>query len=694
MLVGLAYLAVCSAALVATYLYVASEKVFYYWDSYAYQRAALGSLDAFHQSLFTWLLHLRGSIQNGYSEVYTVFLAPLQAGFGESRATYILGLVGFYLLPFATVSTFLVRSLVPRLSPAAFLLCFCACLSLPAIWQATLIGYPDVGGLVLAWTAILVYFSDRSLSRLTNVFAIGLLLAGTFLFRRHLIYVVIPLLVLMGVFSFGGIWGDGQPRQLGRSGRMGLKFALIGILIVGSLALLAPHYLSELAATSYRELYKPFQNPVRLAAEVHFHWVGGFYWILAGLGFALGLRDPVQRWKSAFLLSYTVFSFGIWALYLRYTSIQHNLHFSGMVACGLGALAAYLYPGPRASTRRVLAAAAVVGLLVAVWADRFLFVRLVPASTEIILPAQVPPRRDLDYDAIRRLTEYLHNAVADRGQVVLFDASSILMNSDMISTAEQSLYGRRQSRMTILYGGQMDTIASYPLRDMLAADWIVHTEPFQSHLSVKDQGVVEAICRSLTDPWEISRDFELLPTAFHFQHDTTVRIYRRIRETSFPATVVTARRVFDLVGDEDAWNGRWMLGYSSSGAEYYDARILHPKTRPFYTADFEQVKMRLEQTEITLFVRLPGGSPSHLKGRLTGSSGRNAELRAEFYADAGDPAAPGWTQQLGLRSGENFALHPATTARGILALRLVPQGKPPSGTPLGLMLDDLLVTEK
>lgn len=686
----LAYAAIYAAALAVAYQYVTAEKVFYFWDSFAYNRSALESLDSFRQSFGIWTNHIHNSIQSGFSQVYTIPLAPLMDQFGETRAIYILGIVGFYLLPFVTVSTLLARNLVARMSPLSFVLSFCGCLAVPVIWHASLRGYPDIGGLVLAWLAILVYFGDRSLIRWRSVLAIGVLLSGTFLFRRHLAYVVIPLLALMTLFSISRALKDVPMRPVKSLLILGLKFTIIVSIIIGSLALIAPLYLKELSSTSYSDLYKPFQNPVLQAAKVHFNWIGSVYWIAAALGFGLGLRDPIHRWKSAFLICYTILSFSIWVLYLRYTSIQHNLHFAGMVACGVGTLVAFICQAPEMTRKHPTKGFILVCLLLGLWGDRLAFWSITPTAIEISLPSKLPPRVDVEYDEIKRMTEYLHTLGTDSGQVVLFDSSSQLLNSDMISIAEKTLYGRSKQKMNILYGGHMDTIAPYPLRDMLAANWIVHTEPFLWHINVQDQGVVEAIYRAFTDNWEFTKDFEVLPQSFHLQHNANIRIYHRIRQTDFPTTVDTVRRVFDTVGISNAWNGPFMIGDTSTGAEYYDARLIARTSVGHFRLDLSQVRFREDQSVLTLFVRTTESATKHLRGDIRGA---DLDITAEMFPDE-NLGTTSWRIRQSCADGADIDIVYPSAKDGVLALTLTPRKKPPAGVPLGLQVENLRISEK
>lgn len=684
----LASFAITAAFLITTILYVHKEQFFYFWDNFAYHRATLESVSALQQPGTSWMSHLRVSMQSGFSQLFTVPLAPLMLCLGESRSVYIGGITIFYLLPCAWLCTVIVNRIVP-LHRLQWPLVFMSCASLPVFWQVTLRGYPDIGGIVVALVAILLITGDRGITKWSTAILLGIVLAATFLFRRHLVYCIIPLMAATSCFALAHTFYE-RPERRWREVLLTLaRLTLTTGLTIFLIWLVAPSYFRELITTNFRELYLPFQHPVLNSLHNHWNYIGSVYWALGLFGFFWGMRRAkAQKWICGFLLFYAFLSFAIWGFYLRYLSVQYNLHFAVVIAIGLGLLTALVSQHFKTG----FPALCLIIALVALWGDRLSHIRFLPGTITNVLPERVMPLRNPDYDEIKRLIEYLHNAVEDRTQTVIFDSSNQIFNSDMVSIGEQALYGRK-NKTNILYGGHMDTVSAYPLRDMVAADWVVHTEPYQWHINIKDQGIVEAVCRTFSEKWKFSDDFEKKGSPFALSQGVTVQIYRRIRPTSFLTAVTTARQVFDFVGVDNAWNGRWMCAGAATGAEYFDARLIRPLSNGHFIADLEQVRMRTDQNEVLLFVRLAGGKQVHLSGKVFGSNPGGIDITAEYFPDSETTPAPTWTTTLSVPHQADFALAPNAPAVGVLALHIVPQQKPPLGSPLGIVLDELTLAE-
>lgn len=663
--------------------HTAQEKFFYFWDNFAYHRATLESLTAFEEPGTSWAQHLRISMQSGFSQLFTVTLAPLMHWCGEGRLVFIGGIIAFYLLPCAAFCTALVHRMVPLRGwqwPAVFM----TCATLPVFWRASLTGYPDIGGLCIALGAALLISRDIAFARWRTALTLGPLLAATFLFRRHLVYAVIPLMLVTSASALLRTWLQPRGKKPTALASLGVRLLTTAAIATAIIWAVAPNYFRELVGTNFRELYLPFTFPVAQAWATHIGYVGVFYWLcaLTGLGWTL-CHGGAERWLAGMILGYIALSLTIWVFYLRYLSVQYNLHFAIMVAVGCGLLVAQLF-----RTRRPLVASLLVLLATGLWLDRLDFARLLPASADRLLPARIVPLQNPDYAAIEELIRFLRETATAPRNNVLVVASSQTLNSDMLTVGESALFGRNNRHLVIMNGSHADTVQPYPLRDMLAADWLVLVTPFQHHLRVEDQGVVLSTYQCMTEKTPYSADWKKIDRHFPLSDGAVATVYRRIRPTSEQVEVDTARRVFQTVGLNDAWTGPFMIGLAATGAEYFDFRIVTPTGPDRSDIDFEQLRFRPEQNEIRLFVWLSGRENS-IGGRIEGSAKRSVQIRASFHPDRSPAQELAPTHAAGpVPSGGTFGFR-LPSVSGVLVLHFGRTEPLPEGAAWGVAIRPL-----
>ena len=138
-------LTIAVVAVVASivWVYVSSERFFYYWDHASYQEIARETAQAFRQSPVTGWLALRRSFQNDYNAAFALPLIPWILSFGSSRMSFELGSALVYLVPLPLAMGAVATRLIPgRRRPAFWVAAWLALLT-PMTWVPTLRGFPD-----------------------------------------------------------------------------------------------------------------------------------------------------------------------------------------------------------------------------------------------------------------------------------------------------------------------------------------------------------------------------------------------------------------------------------------------------------------------------------------------------------------------------------------------------------------------
>ncbi len=562
---GLALLAALLAAVTIVSIYVSNEHDFYTSDYRGYESITHRVVASLQQSPRTAVVIVASSMRDDYNALFTLPLVPFVLVFGESRLLYETALTVAYALPLGLVVGGVGVRLIRAPARPVFWSTVALTQLLPMAWVPSLRGYPDAGGACLVWMAMWVYLQDPRLGTVRRCIAVGSLLSFAMLFRRHFAYDAVAFVATLALHALARVASAGDARErTPRQGRTSLLAALarlwpsaawvrppwrsvamaarpVILVAASSLATLVIFGLPFLArgfTTNYASLYAAYMRPS--AAVVG--WYGAAYGALTILamlvGFSAGLcRGVVRPRAAAFVLSFGLLSFLEWALVVRQTGEQYTLHFTPVVILGLAALVWSAGAIASRARRRFALATICTGLVVNFG------VGLAPAA---LLPGWAggptlamnePPLARGDQATIATLVAWLREQAS--GQPIYVAASSATVNRDLFATAEQMLYGWNNTRLNLLYVPQVDTRDSWPLEQLLQAQYVILASPFQHHLAPEDQRVVSNVAALFADNAEFARGFVRLPQTFTLDEGVVVTVYQRIRPTALQVALST-----------------------------------------------------------------------------------------------------------------------------------------------------------
>lgn len=554
-----------------TSLYVVSEHAFYYGD---YSRSHLLAMGKAREFLETprWALlgSVRESLHRDYNDVFALPLLPFLLAFGDSRLVFVLGVVLLFQLPFALVLAGIAAKLVRDDAVPAFWMTATVAVLTPMIWAPTLRGYPDVGGATLIASAILVYLWNPALSHWWQIPLTALCLAGAPLLRRPLAYPAIAVMASMLVHASAACtaerhWASAARRWL----RIQARIAVTGGLAVLLLGLLARPFLRQLLTSDHADLYRSFAVPVGEGVRFYVLTYGLPTWLLAALGYTVGVaRGALRSSAAAFLVFYGIYSLAQWTVLAPYNSIHFGLQFAIVLVPGI--VAAIWALGQRGwGAQRLLALGGVLGYLVL-----NMGVALTPpglatdSALRYLFSANHPPFVRHDYGELARLVEYLRTVTPPRGRVYVAAASATL-SEQLLDNAERHLYGEHHRALRFLPTSAANTRDPYPLENLLRADVVVIATPWQSqevpgappweyHLRREAQTVVAAAWAAFAEEWNIARDFVKLPRVFVLANEVRVTVYRRTGATSTHDALRTLDAMRASLGFRSGGQGDWI----------------------------------------------------------------------------------------------------------------------------------------
>jgi hypothetical protein len=536
-----------------TWWYTQAERTFHFWDSFGYQAIAHGFYDQVRREPGALGSAVWQSLGSDHNAVFAVAILPFFAVLGDNRMAYVLGLSVCYLFPFLLAVGGLAAALLPRRRVAAFWSGALAALLTPFTWVPSLRGLPDIGGEALALFAFLAYLRDVRLGKWWQAPLIGLLLALAMLFRRQFAYSATAFFLCAGLLA-ALAWLAARRRGEPRPGRQlavqAARLALTGGCMLAALLVMGAPFVQRALTLDAFGLYASWFLSAFTIVEYQVLAYGILASGIALAALAHGARTrELDRATAGFALLFTAVALAQWTFYIRTTASPFTLHFTPFIALGLAA--AFWLAWDRAGRSRSASRNRAARGLVAAASGIFLAANVVLGLTGLdflkgslvrpLFAANWPPVVREDYDELARLAKTLREINPD-GRPVFVAASSATLNRVLLYNAERVLFGW-DAPTALQNVPEVDSRDYYPLEALLRAEYVAVAEPFQHHLPVEEQGIMQSVVDLFAQNRDLARDFTRLPEAFTLRDGVVVSVYRRIRPTDLDA----ATRAFHFI---------------------------------------------------------------------------------------------------------------------------------------------------
>lgn len=533
-------------------LSVATERGFYYWDFAAYQNQTLDAADQAGR-----LFAKGGSFS---APLFTVPLIPWVLLLGDSRLVFVLAVYFTFFVPYLLLAAVIAKRVLPEPSHDVAIVTAAAALLTSAAWSHVLQGYPDIAGAALMVACVLSYGRAKPGIGLLMSVRIGVLAGLSIVLRRHYVYAVAAL--------YAGMFLDAIACSLILRGRTPVRFPLVrhgffiavsGVASLGMIALVTPGFFAMAMNTTRGEM-APYEQSVAATLVSMVATVGAVPLLLSALGWVwIGRR--AAPWPSELRLVFlaTAAWVIIWGVQARQQPYHYPHWLPLFVILGLVWLWSSLANGT-AARWRTSARLSIASLLIVGWV---LSMPLLAASMPDATPLRMFPDRmrrssNPAYGAITDLVHTLR-AVTRSGEPILVAASSLVLNVDIVRSAEVAIYGRENARLNILNSPQTDS-EPLPTDMLLGAQVVVVAEPFQHHLAAEHQEVVSVLVEAFRGGWPVSQDFELVPSAFPLpEPGGQIRVYRRHRPSSLEVAADTTSRIEAFVLGRATGGAIWLV---------------------------------------------------------------------------------------------------------------------------------------
>ncbi len=324
-------------------IYVTRERIFYYWDYWAYQSMTQQVAEYWQGSPVLMFKKVLLSLGQEYNYLFTLPLISFTRWLPLDRLGYILRLALFYQLPYALITGAVASMLVIAGRRRMFWLGAWIAAFTPMAWAPTLRGYPDVAAGLMVALAVLLYLWDMELTRWWQWTGIGLALSLSMLLRRHFVYDIATFFLALALSKLVTLWmsrqGDSFSMHEIISAAKRIAYTVVATLFW--IAVLGTPFLIRLLTKNYSDLYTSYTTSSLTTLLAYLDFFGWQTWLAACLGLALAatLRTLFNQPSAIFLVIFAAVSLLVWTVWIRISATHYTLHMSLYIVCGLASLA-------------------------------------------------------------------------------------------------------------------------------------------------------------------------------------------------------------------------------------------------------------------------------------------------------------------------------------------------------------------
>lgn len=560
-------------AVLATVLYVGSERFFYISDFNFYHIAAIQSLDSLKSSPFTFLLLLLVSTRLTHNLLFTLPLAFLMLFMGASRVAFVVALVLSFTLPYLFVLAQIMRQSLSgseaNCARKIWLITIIVAATVPVFWVPAWRGYPDnLAALPAAIVTLLYLRANRQLSYKHSIL-FGVLLALAPLFRRHYFFADIAIIasLFFDQLFFAAPQGDIADLK-SRLVATCKKFVVMALSFGGFLCSFGCMFVWQIVSNNYLNLYKSAATP---SIECFGYFVSAYgipLIVTAGSGMVLAWSSSrLDHDKVRFLILYTLSLALIWPLFGTHIAQHYLLYWMPFIVFGNSYFVFLL-------AQKNLIAPALLSLYCLI----NLFVGLAPLSLlsqmpfksarfgmlrspirrgdslSLLFSAAFGPLQRNDLPSVERLIRQLR-ALAAPDDKILAGCSWDTAEADALRNAERKYFGA--TTLQLLNQPYADSSESFALERMINAKYILVTTPVFYLYDKPGERLADMFVDTFANKWEFTRDFEQLPDLYKFDDGYSLTIYKRNSPTLPPVAVRTLQAMIAYLpqypGGQPVW---------------------------------------------------------------------------------------------------------------------------------------------
>ena len=486
------------------YFYISGSNTIYFWDNATYWDISRTIANGNFDNLWKTVYESIGSMD--YNYVAGLISSVLVKLFGESRMCYVLGLVNIYLLPsFAIV--YIMAKRIGKAPQMTLVLTFLLC---PAIAYITILGFVDIGGLLICMCAYSLYYpKNRDKNIILRHILIGVLLVLMMLWRRWYAFFAVSFLTAMICECL-----------LAKKKKLSV---IITALTVGVILVFGFYnFLTGVLLRDYGNLYDGYKFSIGTDMKLITRYFGLIFIVSV---FVASVWNIVMKREFRLLFMWTqIIVCFLMFVFTQTHGQQHLLLYVPSIIMILIILIKYI---TKAKTLVFVCAFAILQSI------SVFMPRIQPQSIgEIKLYAPFPsfsvmPVTRADTNEILELKKRLDGAV-EEGKTLGVLSSSFKFNEDILKNVQPSLGIKPKRENYIVSLPQVDS-RDTDMTPFYNVNYILVATPVQTHLAEGNQRVVEEAVKSFEAYADFATAYKEMPEYKTVIDGITLRLYKRVR---------------------------------------------------------------------------------------------------------------------------------------------------------------------
>ncbi len=507
----------------ASVLYCVFLRKIFTWDNAGYFITVL-DFDTMFPGLSYWEAVYQSIFETDYNYIIMIPASLFCKLFGKSRLVFILSIVNCYIYPILM----LIYACGKRYFQLSNWKIVCIYLCLPYLMFAANTGFIDVGGIIPALLALILYCFGR---REKHGIIIGLFLALAVYFRRWYSFFALSFLITSVLCCFS---------------KKNIRCFLESFgSFVFVLLFFTQDFVSTKLLADYRYIYSAYNLGIHTDMMTFTRYYGLFLTSAVSL-FAIA-KQIFNRRK---LHAETFILFQAVLMFFLFVSVQtHGQQHLSLYIPAFAMLLLSLWK----QVNRKLGIVAIVTVSSLQTVNTFIPREQPTSIQEINQAAILPdfsmyPPVDPNVDGILKITAYMDKEIGGKGKKVCFLASSLKLNYETLRNAEISVSLNQSSQIdrSTYYYGISDVDKRNNLSESLFwTDYILVPSTLQIHLAEEEQRVIAVPYYEITGNYGIGTAYQKEEITFPLADGTEIYLYRQIREVTPEEIEGLRERIFN-----------------------------------------------------------------------------------------------------------------------------------------------------
>lgn len=516
------------------YKYVKSESPIYIYDFNGYfQRFRILS-DAFLGD-FSWgKFLLIDSIKNSdYNYFPVLFIIPFFKFLGDTRFSYIIGIVSLYLIPtLLLIYNFILKNYKDKVNDNLIIKIMIISIisTFTVFWVPTLRGLPDIVTLIPIVVALFLTDKKTRFDEKNWYYSIliGFLLYIPFLFRRWMIYAVIAFYVSLFIIDLY-YWIKKHFKDMEKFRNAALNYLVMGVTTLMSSLLLQFPLIKKIINENYSNNYNSYQFPFAKHIEEFIDRLGTYVIVILIIGIVLTfIKKRNQKIVTLCGLNLIVFVF----LFTRVQMMGMH-HYLGISIWLLVLFVNGIFQ-IKSCLKSKYTKSAFLFFIVLVSVLNFYKTFVDDRIVVPILTQRLTFNR-LEYknlDNFYKMEEDLANVLEIDRNNNKNTKFSVVASSTIISDSLVETLGNNIVKESILYGGVIDSRDGMNLNALLS-DYLVVTDIPQADSNYEKQKVVTLLNNNIIEKQNIGKYYELILGPYELDGEVNAYIYKKNEFYSF-----------------------------------------------------------------------------------------------------------------------------------------------------------------